>query len=817
MTPRQSTAPKPPRKHVTTACNPCREGKVKCDGITPACTICRAKGKKCTYRSTDDKRKIPLRITISVLAQRINQLSCFIQEQGLEVPYMSERDFKTIKDVFETIELKFEDVNGTRKASSATSETVIDTSYNGLEGALEPHSHEIPETGMIGLQTPQPTIHEQTVNVGEMLEPVSLGYEAAQRPLDDENGTSKSTAPVDNGISSPNVASALLELADATWRHPPPVQPPHETGPLVGTSDEEEEDEVTNQLSCRLGKLQVTHGGQLRYFGSTSNFTLLDVLVDVAPSSPVSITRGTQDTLEHAGLALNVDETFEKHLLQLYFTWHDPCMHAVSEDVFWRSRAQKIYDGADTPYYSRALSDAMCAVGASYESKYHPDLVTFPRSLAEFFGDRARLLVESELEAPSLATIQTLAILSAYEALCTRDTRGWLYSGMAMRLAFDLGLHLDMAPYVERGTIICEDAEARQVTFWAAYMSEQFWGYYLGRPTRNTTGGITVPKPGGNANCPAPPLKWQQYGSPYLSKNMANLPNPLGLVCFQWVSLYEVMLPLTDVLYGNCEISKHRLQELTSNTVENLRLWKENLPPEVKIYDTADFLQPLPHILALHMQYNQLMIHCHRPYISRHHIQPQPPQGPGHFHARSMCLESAIGIAKLLTIYERYYTFRRSNFQIVSFIFSAALILIFAVVPSTRHTEGGAGGDQELLVHLSTCFRALDEMGGQFESAKRTSTLLNTLQREWQTRRRSRMARGVKRKLDAVQGVSERAFLGQGQGHDHGLNAQFQSPDTGLWGGLDAITDGHAAYAVDFIEPDLCNILLSEGIPRSFI
>jgi hypothetical protein len=43
-----------------------------------------------------------------------------------------------------------------------------------------------------------------------------------------------------------------------------------------------------------------------------------------------------------------------------------------------------------------------------------------------------------------------------------------------MRLAFDLGLHLDMAPYVERGTILCEDAEARQVTFWAAYMSEQY-------------------------------------------------------------------------------------------------------------------------------------------------------------------------------------------------------------------------------------------------------------------------------------------------------------------------------------------------------
>lgn len=226
------------------------------------------------------------------------------------------------------------------------------------------------------------------------------------------------------------------------------------------------------------------------------------------------------------------------------------------------------------------------------------------------------------------------------------------------------------------------------------------------------------------------------------------------------------------------------------------------------------------------MQYYQLMIHCHRPYISRHHIQPQPPQGPGHNHARAMCVESAIAIAKLLGIYERYYSFRRANFQIVSFVFSAALILIFTVVPA-RRTERERERDGELLVHLSVCFRALDEMGSQFESAKRTSTLLNTLQMEWQTRRRrrrrtTRMARGVKRKYDIVQQQQQQtnelelelepSVPGQGQSQD------FQCPETGpLWSGLDSITDGHASYAVDFLEPDLCNILLSEGIPRAFV
>lgn len=96
----------------------------------------------------------------------------------------------------------------------------------------------------------------------------------------------------------------------------------NESVPLPANDSEEyeEEDEVTNQLSCRLGKLQVTNDGQLRYFGSTSNFTLLDILVDITPSDRKPFQRGTQDVLESSGLDLNVDEAFERNLLQLYFT-----------------------------------------------------------------------------------------------------------------------------------------------------------------------------------------------------------------------------------------------------------------------------------------------------------------------------------------------------------------------------------------------------------------------------------------------------------------------------------------------------------------
>lgn len=47
----------------------------------------------------------------------------------------------------------------------------------------------------------------------------------------------------------------------------------------------------------------------------------------------------------------------------------------------------------------------------------------------EFFGDRAKALLDIELEHPSLATVQTLVILSSHEIGRKRDARGWLYSG----------------------------------------------------------------------------------------------------------------------------------------------------------------------------------------------------------------------------------------------------------------------------------------------------------------------------------------------------------------------------------------------------
>lgn len=78
---------------------------------------------------------------------------------------------------------------------------------------------------------------------------------------------------------------------------------------------------------------------------------------------------------------------------------------------------------------STLTSPKRCALGSAFESRYHPTFITFPKTLVEFFGDRARSILETELDSPCVATIQAMVILSSHEIGNGKDTRGWLYSG----------------------------------------------------------------------------------------------------------------------------------------------------------------------------------------------------------------------------------------------------------------------------------------------------------------------------------------------------------------------------------------------------
>jgi hypothetical protein len=79
--------------------------------------------------------------------------------------------------------------------------------------------------------------------------------------------------------------------------------------------------------------------------------------------------------------------------------------------------------------------------------------------------------------------------------------------------------------------------------------------------------------------------------------------------------------------------------------------------------------------------------------------------------------------------------------------FSAALLLIFADISHFEQSQG-----LNIVPYLSVCFRALDEFGQSWESAKRARDFLTKLQRQWELLARPR--RSVRRNMGFTKTVS---------------------------------------------------------------
>ncbi|PYH91052.1 fungal-specific transcription factor [Aspergillus ellipticus CBS 707.79] len=764
MQPQSEKPKRAPRKHVTTACVPCRESKIRCDGATPNCHNCEKKGKDCKYQHGDDKRKVSLRAATELFSTRIDQLCQFIYDQGLEPPPMKPEDEAGMNRVLDTLQISRGLVS--RRDSTAA---------NGQIAQPQPAVAQSPEqtsppissvSRQMGVTESAPAVSSPSHSLPSNLQflPPAEGSQdpvlsLAMNPALPNNYPSASwdfTLPTAESLDAlyANIDSTSNRSND-TSLSPDSLQLTQEIsqqpGVLLGQawngrdheSDSGEEDEaekdVIEQISHRIGTLKIAGDGHLRFYGATSNLNLVDVSATQQRQRPDARTvrHDGQDILNHLRVGQPVDPTLEDHLIELYFTWQNPSTYVVDKEMYMDARCKWRNDLIDTPFYSEVLTNAMCAIGSAFEARYHPTFITFPKSLSEFFADRAKALLEIELDSPCVATVQALVILSSHEGSSNRDARGWLYSGMSMRLAFDLGLHLDTTPYVEKGDISAHEADVRRIAFWGSYTADHFWGFYLGRPFRMNAGDITIPKPASNLGVEKEGM-WYPCGLPMKSEVLENgLKNPNELISRQFAVLWEIISPAGHILYGCSDIPRHDLQRLCHRVTDDLFSWKANLPSNLDINLANDAVPKLPHLLVLHMQYHQIVIFTHRPWVSKSYIQPRSPrQGPGYHHARRMCVESSIAIAKLLHMYEKHYTFRRMNSQVVAIIFSAALMLLYVTISNSRAGGDNSNSNAEMVAYLNLCFRALDEIGQSFENAKRTRDFLVSLQRRWQAHMR---------------------------------------------------------------------------------
>lgn len=311
-------------KHVTTACLGCRRRKIKCDGVTPRCSNCVLYDQECVFQHGVDKRKIAPKERLQALTDYCHQLENLLLANGFSLPAPPPLHVQNAYGGPHS--------NLIQKSDPSLSQTAsLSSAHPGL-GAY----------GWPGEQAAPPALERNHVeaNANQANRSNSNNNHAVSFMADD-NDFDENYA-----FSESSPEQAIVENAQAN---------------VVPKSNPESDSELLlDQLSGRMGSLQIAEDGQLRFYGATSNLHILH-------NGPLSLSRskfrspseqGT-DLLRGAGVGHVVEDDIEDHLLKLYLAWEDPSIHVVEESVFWRERMVCKAGGHASSLYSEVLTNAM--------------------------------------------------------------------------------------------------------------------------------------------------------------------------------------------------------------------------------------------------------------------------------------------------------------------------------------------------------------------------------------------------------------------------------------------------------------------------
>ena len=467
------------------------------------------------------------------------------------------------------------------------------------------------------------------------------------------------------------------------------------------------------ELSGKMGDLWLD--GSVKFIGGTSN--LIWMTHDDDPSKMVPSPSSTAEILktkEEAILSwttVTQDKDLILHFINMYFCWHYAYFTTLSKELFYRD----FLSGASSNYCSALLVNVMLALGCHFSSK--PAARADPEDSSStgdhFFKEAKRLLYENdEFANAKLSTVQALALMSVREAGRGHESKGWVYSGMSFRMAYDLGLNIDAQPINEMSRLSDEDIDARRITFWGCFLFDKCWSNYLGRQPQLLISSVTIKKPD------VFPSEESEMWSPYTDAGVlqANAqPARTRAVAIQISKLAEISGDLLVSFYNpqllDKPLGKQAELKKLSDIHTRLEAWRKDLPSELEVKEAQ-----LPQVLLMHMFHELLYIHLYRPFLRyTHTTSPLPP----HVSPRKFCTQAAGSISKLFRLYKRTHGLRQIC-NIAIYIAHTACTIHLLNLPDKNAKRDVIHGVKQI-----------EEMGECWTAARRTLRVLKLCAEKW--------------------------------------------------------------------------------------
>lgn len=416
---------------------------------------------------------------------------------------------------------------------------------------------------------------------------------------------------------------------------------------------------------------------------------------DRAVYGPTSVYDGNLIT-KNAKLSNRVQEAFINqlnkdedilHCIKLFFTWQYPDHNMF---IFREAFLIDFFDPKPNSLYcSKILILSICALG----SKMSDDDRIYKRSIQ--FYQEAKTLLLNQLSSSSITSLQSFLLLAFFDICNGYNSSGWMLSGNAMRMGFDLGFQLNPQVWFVKSKEDLNplDVSIRSRIYWGSYVADHFISLLLGRPSLLKMSDATIPETGDLPDLES--IDEYTYVGFAKSQNkiaghdlkslkeQSYISNPLKNI----INLINISDNILDDIFTKSDVeneqSNHEDLDLISRLEKSYEYnaqimdWKKNLPQDLR-WDKASLKNTAenPTLSCIRYYYYVLILCLNRPFVGID-TKIQAKNHDPSLSPLNICLNAIEDLYEAVHKFQSVHGFRRvSIFMVYCSILSISVILL---------------------------------------------------------------------------------------------------------------------------------------------
>ncbi|KAL5478360.1 hypothetical protein ACEPAI_2544 [Sanghuangporus weigelae] len=355
------------------------------------------------------------------------------------------------------------------------------------------------------------------------------------------------------------------------------------------------------------------------------------------------------------------------------------------------------------------------------------------------FLERAKDLLDKTYANSRPSTCQALILMGYREIGIGAMAQSWLYIGMAVRMAQDLGMHRNSDNWTRDGEPLFSPIEQqlRKRIWYSCVIMDKYVSAYIGRPLSIFEADYDTRLPSIDED------EELDLWAPNESMPNSILTDPVEAVsapippftaipgriisCFnESARLSSILAMIMQAIYAVNPVSSRHFEALQLE--RTLDRWYMDLPEYLR-FDTSvrSTNIPPPNVLILHMQYWCVVVLLHRPFIPRYvamhqkRLRPGSPVDPKAYSAAqknfNLCVSAANHITSIVSIYQEHFCLKRCPVFLSYYIFTAGIMHMTTMATNPNDPQASIG--------LNKCMEVLKRIEIVWPSAARAWQLLH--------------------------------------------------------------------------------------------